>query len=190
GVAFAPVAISTPVKLNSFTGKALTEGVQLSWTTVSEKNNARFEILRSEDNNNFSVIGAVDGNNNSERIIYYSFLDTNPLKGTNYYQLRQVDYDGKSEKSAVITVNVNGQPVALTAHLTKTNELEVFLSAREGSKADLYLTDISGKVFVSEDIQLNKGPNRKSVPVKNLVPGVYVVTLISGNEKVTVKVFK
>ncbi|WP_353139849.1 hypothetical protein, partial [Pseudopedobacter sp.] len=34
GVAFAPVAISTPVKLSSFTGKALTEGVQLSWTTV------------------------------------------------------------------------------------------------------------------------------------------------------------
>ena len=190
GVAFAPEVTTNPVKLTSFTGKVTTEGVQLKWITSSETNNALFEVLRSTDNYNFTVIGTVKGNNNSDQIINYSFLDNNPLVGTNYYQLRQIDYDGKSETSAVITVNVNGQPAALTARFTTVNELEVFISAREGSKADLFLTDISGKVLVSETIQLSTGQNKKSIAVKNLVPGVYMVTVLSGNEKMTVKVFK
>lgn len=190
GVAFAPVATTNPVKLTSFTGKALPEGVRLSWVTSSERNNARFEVLRSFDNNNFSVIGTVNGNNNSDRIINYSFVDTHPLAGTNYYQLNQIDYDAKSEKSAIIPVNYNSNSTVLSAHFTSKNQLEISISADKMKNADLYLRDISGKVIVSEKIVLKTGLNSKTLNVKGVLPGVYVLNLVSEKERVSIKLLK
>ncbi|MDA9555855.1 hypothetical protein N9R54_06450, partial [Pelobium sp.] len=54
-VTFAPqgsAAIGTgvlPVKLASFSGQKQGETIQLNWTTVSEKNNSHFDVLRSID---------------------------------------------------------------------------------------------------------------------------------------------
>lgn len=190
GVAFAPVASTQPVKLTSFTGKASSEGVRLSWVTSSERNNARFEVLRSVDNVNFSVIGTVNGNNNSDRVINYSFVDTHPLAGTNYYQLNQIDYDAKSEKSAIIPVNYNGNSTVLSAHFSSNNQLDISISADKMKNAELYLIDISGKVIVSEKIVLKTGLNSKTLNVKGILQGVYVLNLVSEKERVSIKLLK
>ncbi len=190
GVAFAPVATTQPVKLTSFTGKPSTEGVQLNWITSSEKNNARFEILRSGDNNNFSVIGTVKGNNNSDQILNYSFIDANPLAGTNYYQLNQIDYDEKSEKSAVIAIDYNGNSTVLSAHFSSNNQLDISISSDKTKNAELYLTDVSGKIIVSEKILLKTGLNSKTLHVKGIVQGVYVLNLVSEKERVSIKLLK
>lgn len=67
----------------------------LAWKTASETNSAYFEVQRGTDAMQFSTIGKVDANQNSNEIIEYSFTDKAPLKGLNYYRLKQVDIDGK-----------------------------------------------------------------------------------------------
>jgi hypothetical protein len=74
------------------------------FTTISEINNAGFDIERSSDGTLFEKIGWVAGLGNSNETKHYAFIDTKPMNGINYYRLRQVDYDGKFDYTQVVNV--------------------------------------------------------------------------------------
>ena len=93
-----------PVELTRFNATAQAKGVALSWATATEKNNDRFEVQRSADGQSFQTIGTVKGQGNSSSLREYSFTDSRPFAGQSYYRLRQVDTDGSSAFSPVVTV--------------------------------------------------------------------------------------
>jgi streptogramin lyase len=95
-----------PIQLTSFVCKNNNDINQLQWQTATENNNKQFEIERSSNSSTFNIIGIVDGAGNSSSIKNYSFNDATPLAGNNYYRLKQIDYDGKFEYSAIILVRV------------------------------------------------------------------------------------
>jgi hypothetical protein len=97
-------SVPLPVTLTSFTAVHVAESVQLSWSTATEKNLAYFEAQRSADGHIFSTIARVVGQGQSTYPNYYTSLDQQPLSGQSYYRLRQVDYDGTSTFSPVVTV--------------------------------------------------------------------------------------
>ena len=85
-----------PVSLISFTVQKLnnSEGL-LKWQTSSEINSSHFEIERSIDAINFENIGIVNAAGNSSLELNYNFIDVTPMRGFNYYRLKQVDIDGR-----------------------------------------------------------------------------------------------
>ncbi len=93
-----------PIELLSFTGHKTLDGVQLDWTTATERENDYFTLLRSANAENYEPIGFVDGAGNSTSAISYSFVDDEPLPGLNYYQLKQTDWNGDSTLSHVVAV--------------------------------------------------------------------------------------
>ncbi len=95
-----------PVELAAFTATAKGQTVQLDWRTVSELNNAFFDIERSANGRDFERIGKVAGAGTSLAAIDYAFLDETPLKGWNYYRLRQEDFDGTFSYSDVQAVRL------------------------------------------------------------------------------------
>ncbi|MDW7693233.1 T9SS type A sorting domain-containing protein [Flammeovirgaceae bacterium SG7u.111] len=96
--------IPLPVELESFSGKFEEDRVQLSFSTISEYDSDKFLIERSLDGRTFETIGEVNSEGYSNTRIVYSFQDTSPNLGVNYYRLTQVDFDGSTELSKVITV--------------------------------------------------------------------------------------
>lgn len=85
-----------PVDLKSFGAKLLgTDRVQLEWITAWERNNSHFKIERSYNAKNFQEIGRVEGKVNSDSENFYSFIDSDPTPGINYYRLVQVDGVGE-----------------------------------------------------------------------------------------------
>jgi Secretion system C-terminal sorting domain len=79
--------------------------VQLAWQTASEKNNSGFEIQRSGDGKAWAKIGFMKGMGTTSVEQNYSFMDVAPLS-TNYYRLRQLDFDGKETYSNVVNVAI------------------------------------------------------------------------------------
>jgi hypothetical protein len=71
--------------------------ITLSWSTATEINNDRFEILRSNDMRNWNYVGTIAGSGNSQSMINYTFSDYNAPVGQLYYQIKQIDYDGTNE---------------------------------------------------------------------------------------------
>ncbi len=93
-----------PVELSAFKALPGTSGIELRWSTASELNNARFLIERSGSDGYFRSIGEAKGAGTTSTPQDYQFTDRAPLPGSNYYRLRQEDYDGKFEYSQVIAV--------------------------------------------------------------------------------------
>ncbi|MEM6395058.1 MAG: T9SS type A sorting domain-containing protein [Bacteroidota bacterium] len=90
-----PIGVFTlPVNLTAFCARATDAAqVALFWATSEEEGNDYFAIERSADGRAFTEIGQVSALGRSSGG-EYDFLDTEPLSGTSYYRLRQVDIDG------------------------------------------------------------------------------------------------
>ena len=97
-----------PVELLSFTAVNNNNKVVLNWSTATELNNHGFEIERSPDKTNWSLIGFKEGNGTTTEIHNYSFTDD--LLGVSssklFYRLKQVDYNGSFEYSDIVEVDI------------------------------------------------------------------------------------
>ncbi|MCA0235906.1 MAG: right-handed parallel beta-helix repeat-containing protein [Bacteroidetes bacterium] len=99
-------AVNLPVEYSkALYGRAVQTGIDLRWATANEHNAARFDIERSPDGASFEKIGAVAAKGNSSAPTDYYFQDKHPLRGINYYRLKQVDLDGRANYSQVVQVN-------------------------------------------------------------------------------------
>lgn len=99
------VISALPIELLSFTGEKFGEDVLLRWSTASEEGNDFFTIFRSRDMQAWQEIAVVPGAGTSQSRIDYQLVDEFPHLGTNYYKLRQTDFDGTFADSHVIAVD-------------------------------------------------------------------------------------
>jgi len=97
-----------PVDLTSFTAAIKNSKNTLTWTTASESNNSGFDVESSTDGSGFNKIGFVATkaeSGNSNAVLTYSFEDAKAAKGTTYYRLKQVDFNGDFKYSDVKFIN-------------------------------------------------------------------------------------
>lgn len=167
-----------PVSLVSFTGKYTNNTVQLRWTTASEKGNSHFEIQRSDNKTSFQNILKVEGNGNSTTRIDYSAFDNSPLSGTNYYRLKQVDFDGKESFSDIIAINTTLNPESALKIINQKGLLNAsFYNNNKNTEVEVIVTDIKGSKILNKKIQVSHGLNQISIQLPQLSSGVYVLAI-------------
>lgn len=167
---FITVDASLPVELTDFTARvAGKEEVELRWLTRFEEDNARFEVERSVDGASFVTLGAVAGAGDAWEEQAYSFLDLSPLPGENFYRLRQVDVDGRSNYSAVVGVTLAG---GLVPFPNPAGE-ELHLPGFAGGPVEVY--DALGRRVIRR--ALAEGA---SLAVGGLPPGRYLLRAGAG----------
>lgn len=176
-----------PISLVSFQGKLVqTNGIALSWTTASEQNNAYFDLLKSNDGINWTLLTTINSNGNSSQKLAYSYTDVTPFYGANYYVLKQVDFDGKSSSTAPITVNFNlAQPNKLSAHYN-SGTLAIATQGSAIGNGQIIVHNLNGQTLTSKNINLIEGINEFTIPL-NLQNGLYVLSLISNKGSQSVK---
>jgi hypothetical protein len=168
-----------PVKYTSFSGLVENHNAKLSWITSSEINNKGFEIERSLNGFDFESVGFVKGASNSNKIINYEFVDSRTPVSTLYYRLNQMDYDGKSTYSNVITLkqdefNITVLPNPFTDQIT--------INPGTGNQSvTVEVIDMTGKVKLN-----TSSIGNVTIDTKVLAEGVYFVKVTQG-EKVIVK---
>jgi len=79
--------------------------VDLRWITKSELNNDYFDVERSQNGTDWSYVTREDGAGNSSVEQNYYAIDPDPLFGTSYYRLKQVDFDGNYSYSHIVAVS-------------------------------------------------------------------------------------
>ncbi|GEM_PF-4388160 len=183
--------VSLPVQLTSFSGQKQSNHIQLNWTTASEQGNSHFEVLRSENGKNFHVLTTVSGKGTTTQISNYSYIDANPLPGTNYYQLRQVDYDGKSEKSDIIVVKSTLETTTAMSVSVPSDQdyIKLFIFSTVNEAAEVHINGVLGNHIASQKIHLTKGENVVQVPVK-AANGIYLANLVSETQHIRAKFVK
>ncbi|MBC6611301.1 T9SS type A sorting domain-containing protein [Hymenobacter sp. BT507] len=174
-----------PVELKSFAAKLTARGVKLDWATASEKNNKGFEVQRSQDGEQFSVLQFVKGQGSKGSETVYSTLDEQPLSGTSYYRLKQVDEDGTFAYSPIAAITNTEAAREMSFYPNPVRDV-LHISANESLVgARVIVTDLTGRTLLTSTLDATN-----SVSLSTLRTGTYLVTIETKAEKVTRKVVK
>lgn len=171
-----------PVSLLSFTVQKInqSEGL-LKWSTTSEINSSYFDIERSFDALNFEKIGRVEAAGNSSQTVNYNFTDINPVKGFNYYRLKQTDIDGRFVFTPtrmlrfdfIENINIKYYP-----NPTNGNLNIAILNSNYTEQKIITLSNSAGAVVSQIKVVSN---NKEIIPLnfKGLPKGVYFIQIKS-----------
>lgn len=104
-----------PVELTAFDAQFTGTGLQLTWTTLSETNNAGFEVQhKAPGASAFQAVSFVEGMGTTTEVSDYRFFLSTLEPGTHVVRLRQMDVDGGESFSEPQSVRVTLDPVTLT----------------------------------------------------------------------------
>ena len=178
-----------PIELISFNTSSIdNKTVTAKWSTASETNNDFFTIERSKDAFNYEEIGQVKGAGNSNIKLDYSFLDNYPLKGINYYRLKQTDFDGKFAYSEISTANMSD---ALNSGFTlypnpSSTTLNCLLTSEEETTVSYNIKDVAGKILIHDEFESLK----QSIDISVLAAGIYIIEFASDTKLMQGKFIK
>lgn len=142
----------------------------LNWTTAEEVNNKGFEILRSSNGIQFNKIGWVATRTEPGS---YKFEEILPAKGTYYYQLRQVDIDGKATLSPVQKITLDEKSQFNVVNLPEQINLQ------SSVKGSYQVTDMQGRAVLKGNI--TNGQN--IIGTQRLVSGIYQLQILDQQGK-------
>ncbi|MDO6389176.1 T9SS type A sorting domain-containing protein [Pontibacter sp. BT731] len=183
---FEPDFIPLPVELTKFTARTVGKAVKLDWTTASEHDSKHFEIERSTDAKNFSTVGIVNAQGTTSLTTNYTFQDREPLLGTSYYRLKQVDEDLTYTYYQVVAVTNQQAKAAMVYPTIAQQELRVELPLAHLTY-DVAVYDKMGRMVLR---QILKGFTH-SLDVSRLGHGNYTLVLSSEiGEKQTLRFLK
>ncbi len=159
-----------PVKLLSFKAQTVGKVVKLNWTTASEINNDYFDVEKSADGIFFNSISTQKGAGNSTTQNNYKSFDLTPNNGTNYYRLKQVDFNGESSYSSIIAVQFleEKEPVLIQ----NNNSINI---KNNFNNVTVYLYDISGRLMLKT--------NKSTINTNKLSKGIYTLRILSNTKE-------
>jgi hypothetical protein len=171
--------VALGAEMTSFTAKKAANTSVISWLTASEKDNATFQIERSANATDFSPIGEVKGAGNSNATKNYTFTDATPLSGVNYYRLKAVDYNGAATLSKIVSVNFAGKNGDKTAVYPNpaSDVLRVDYTSDAATTTAIQVTDLTGRVIISQNVSVTKGANLLPLNIASLPSGAYLVKI-------------
>lgn len=176
-----------PVLLRKFDAQIKNQSTLLTFSTATELNNSHFGIERSGDGRQFEQIGEVKGAGTTTLPQEYTFTDASPLRGTNYYRLKQVDYDGQFAYSPVVSVQFGKSGNISLAPSPASDHVTIALEEQPQHDAPWQLFDATGRLALSGTWQAETASFE--LDVNSLPEGIYTFRLALGQE-VLVKQFR
>jgi hypothetical protein len=182
-----------PVVLTSFTGQSSAAANVLRWATASEANSDRFEVERSLDGQEFVKIGQLAAAGTTSAARSYQFADA-AATATSYYRLRQVDFDGTSTYSPIVTLAAASRAAASVAKPVAyptvfTTELNVALPGADAQAATVALLTADGRPVYSRSVQLGTAPQALA-ELPTLAPGLYLLRVATAAGTTTQRVVR
>ena len=178
-----------PVELVSFNANVSGNIVHLNWVTASEINNMGFEVYKKESEersqkSEWKVVGFVEGKGTTTETQYYSFVDIEVQSGKYFYRLKQIDFDGTTEFSNIIEVEI-GVAKHFALHQNYPNPFNpitvISWQSPVGSHQNLKVYDLLGnEVATLIDEYKPAGSYEIEFNASSLSSGIYIYKLTAG----------
>jgi hypothetical protein len=166
-----------PLDFLQFSARRKDFKVVTDWITENEISTSHFEIERSRNGIAFNKIGEVAARNSAGRHSYL-FEDAQPLKGLNYYRLKQVDQNGEFKYSTIAKVffgDAGMNDLKLFPQPVQSSLNIVF--GGTGSAVFIQVYDAAGKIVMNERKQ---NASVLSIPTNQLSKGTYWLVISDG----------
>lgn len=180
-----------PVELIYFSVNLQNDTVMLHWATATELINYGWNIERAVDTNftNYEILGFVEGHGTSYNTWYYSFADTTlASNGHYYYRLHQLDLDGGSKYSNIVSIIVTDVKNEIVEKMNFeldqnypnpfNGQTNISFTLNETEEITLEVYDLSGKkIYELLNKTLSQGKYSIKFESNNLSSGIYFYKL-------------
>jgi len=170
-----------PIELLHFNASLCDGKVCLNWVTLSEINNEKFEIEKSTDGINFSLVANISSkaiNGNSSTRLEYDLIDNDLRNDILYYRLKQIDLDKTYSYSNIVFINSFSKTTPEILIYLNPSSGDVLILLNNFYKKDnieINIIDTHGKLVCSEKHNLqNSELNFIEISLKSVVStGIY-----------------
>jgi hypothetical protein len=150
------------------------EQVLLEWETASEVNNDRFILEHSTDFATWKAIGEINGQGTSNVPHFYRFVHDQPAKGTNFYRLIQVDWDGTAIKYGPVQVDFSFTYSALFPN-PADSEIRLWFPEYTSRKTQVELYNAKGE---TQAVNLSFDGTELRLNTSSLANGIYMLRVV------------
>jgi hypothetical protein len=163
-------AVALPVELFSFNTVCESDYVQVNWTTASEINNKSFELYKSDNAIDWSLIHTTDGQGDKATETDYSFKDMD--KKFAYYRLKDIDFDGIENWSQIIFADCKSNASKTEIYPNPAQDFIKVIFPFEENTTITFL-NMEGKILKSLPL-LSKN---NLINISDLSEGIYLIEL-------------
>lgn len=190
------VGDALPVELAFLRGRLTEDAVVLRWKTLSEQNNAEFQVQRQSETGAWTLVGQVDGNGTTDSPQNYRFLDEHlPYEAeTLTYRLKQVDTDGTSSFTEPVSIRLSSV-TALQLRAPYPNPASQQLTVQYAvpdqvspATVSLRLYDMLGRKVRTIERKSRAGRYSQTLDVSDLSSGTYLLRLMNGTASTSTRV--
>lgn len=170
-----------PVKMIDFNATAVNNEKIVTWKTTSEENANRFEVYRSIDGVNYTLVAEVAAAGYSQSLQSYTYSDNSVNENvTVFYKLKLVDNNGSFAWSKIVTIASTGATTKVQSVYPNPTHgtLNINLSEVSDELFTVEVMDAFGKVYQtinSSDLMTNN----ISFDLSDLNNGIYFVKISS-----------
>lgn len=167
------------IELINFSAKPFGSSVQVDWSTASETSNDYVIVQHSKDGIIFEEVQKIHGAGNSDIVLHYTVIDSNPYDDVSYYRLKQTDFDGKFTYSNLVGVNfkkpleyiIYPNPFSLSINIIINLE-------SQSNNVGFSLYNVLGEEVMNITI-VGKTTTLETI---NLQPGIYFYKVVCNNK--------
>ena len=191
---FSPSAISEgsnplPIELTAFNANCTENATTIKWQTASEHNSAFFDVEKSRDGINWSVVETTAAAGNSTTLLDYTVVDSEKVTDVVYYRLNQLDLNGESKIYGPISTNCNNEDMfkALVYPNPTKDMFTLELSNNITQNVSIQLIGTDGKLVYQTTHLLQAGSTILPLSSENLNAGIYSLHIQGENTLKTIK---
>ncbi len=159
--------------------------VDLKWTSNTAFKNDYFLVERSADDVNYYVIDEVPASGSGDAFYNFTYEDTAPEAGENYYRITAVFTNGDDKQSELRLVTFADMGEVAIFPNPASDRVTVSLEGFEDRTVELHISDALGRTLSSRILDGNQGLT--TLDVSGLPAGWYNLTLRAGGYQSTQK---
>jgi hypothetical protein len=178
GGGFLPFSVMPVTFVNFFVAKE-NDYYKISWSTASENNNNHFEVEKSIDGVNWTMIATIISAGNTNSITNYSYTDKKIINGVAFYRIKQVDNDGRVTYTTTRTIQKPESNPATEIFQSGNKNITIRFSAIQSS-VSIKLWALNGQSMIQQSF---RNADYISFPINNSQSGIYVLQVIDASQK-------
>lgn len=181
-----------PVRLLAFDASIKNGTVHTKWIVAEEDDVDTYQILKSNNMQDFKTIGTIVSKKSLAPEEIYSFTDNNPTAGKSYYQLQINKVTGEKKYSDIVSVSFKNVEKGITI-ITNPSSAIIALKMKNIPAGEYALTiynNIGQIVFSKKINRTNIYADEFITPTTTLEKGLYTISISNTAEKIAQTFFK
>lgn len=175
--------------LIKFSGAQKDKKVELKGILSASHTFDKIMIERSSNGNSFGFLAELPITNGGTAEFPFTYVDQNPLEGTNYYRVRLLNtHQALQEISNTLMVKTQtseSNDLEIFNSIVKKGDPSITLQSKVDSEMMIELVDMMGRLVYNKKTRINKGVNL--IDLANFNPGTGYLVLVARTGESTIK---